>query len=91
MPYSTDDLRDLIIELDKKVDRVINSVDSIKIKQDEINGDLSKIKDPEHGLFTRVRSLEEWRGIHTKLTWVTITTLIPLAMKQIWDMMTTHQ
>ena len=91
MAYSTDDLRDLIIELDKKVDRVISSVDSIKIKQEEINVDIAKIKDPENGLFPRVKSLEEWRNVHSKITWVTITALIPLAAKQIWDMITTHQ
>ena len=90
MAYSTDDLRDLIIELDKKVDRVINSVDSIKAKQEEINVDLAKIKDPDKGLFPRVKSLEEWRNVHSKITWVTITALIPLAFKQIWDMITVH-
>lgn len=50
MSYSTDDLRDLIIELDKKVDKVINSVDAMKAKQDEINIDLAKIKDPDLSL-----------------------------------------
>jgi len=30
MAYSTEDLRDLIIELDKKVERIIASVDSMK-------------------------------------------------------------
>ena len=90
MAYSTDDLRDLIIELDKKVERVINSVDSIKAKQEEINVDIAKIKDPDNGLFPRVKSLEEWRSVHSKITWVTITALIPVALKQIWDMVTTH-
>jgi hypothetical protein len=90
MSYSTDDLRDLIIELDKKVDKVISSVDSMKAKQDEITADLIRIKDPDNGLFPRVKSLEEWRATHSKLTWGAITALIALAVKQLWDIMTIH-
>lgn len=90
MSYSTDDLRDLIIELDKKVDKVINSVDAMKAKQDEINMDLAKIKDPDNGLFPRVKSLEEWRATHSKITWAAVTALIGLAAKQIWDILSMH-
>ena len=90
MSYSTDDLRDLIIELDKKVDKVINSVDAMKAKQDEINTDLAKIKDPDTGLFPRVKSLEEWRATHSKITWAAVTALIGLAAKQIWDILSMH-
>ncbi len=90
MPYSTEDLRDLIIELDKKVDKVINSVDAMKAKQDEINVDLAKIKDPDHGLFPRVKSLEEWRATHSRVTWAAVTALVALAVKQLWDILTIH-
>jgi len=88
MAYSTEDLRDLIIELDKKVERVIASVDSMKSKQEEITADLVKIKDPEIGLFARIKSLEEWRGVHSKITWTAITALIALTVKQFWDTIT---
>ncbi len=90
MSYSTDDLRDLIIELDKKVDKVINSVDAMKAKQDEINIDLAKIKDPDNGLFPRVKSLEEWRATHSRITWAAVTALIGLAAKQLWDILSMH-
>ncbi len=90
MSYSSDDLRDLIIELDKKVDKVINSVDAMKAKQDEINIDLAKIKDPDNGLFPRVKSLEEWRATHSKITWAAVTALIGLAAKQLWDILSMH-
>jgi seryl-tRNA synthetase len=90
MPYSTDDLRDLIIELDKKVDRVITNVETIKEKQEELNKDLLKIKDPDNGLFPRVKSLEEWRTTHSRITWAALSALIALAAKQIWDIMTLH-
>jgi seryl-tRNA synthetase len=90
MPYSTDDLRDLIIELDKKVDRVITNVETIKAKQEELNADIIKIKDPDNGLFPRVKSLEEWRTTHSRITWAALSALIALAAKQIWDIMTLH-
>lgn len=90
MAYSTEDIRDLIIELDKKVDKVINSVDSIKSKQDEINSDLTKIKDPDNGIFPRIKSLEEWRSTHSRITWAAVTALIALAVKQVWDIVSIH-
>jgi hypothetical protein len=90
MAYSTEDLRDLIIELDKKVDRVVSSIETIKDKQDELNRDLLKIKDPDSGLFPRVKSLEEWRTTHSRITWAALSALIALAAKQLWDIMTLH-
>jgi hypothetical protein len=90
MAYSTEDLRDLIIQLDKKVDRVVSSVETIKDKQDELNRDLLKIKDPDNGLFPRIKSLEEWRTAHSRITWAALSALIGLAAKQIWDIVTIH-
>jgi hypothetical protein len=90
MAYSTEDLRDLIIELDKKVDRVVSSIEIIKDKQDELNRDLLKIKDPDSGLFPRVKSLEEWRTTHSRITWAALSALIALAAKQLWDIITLH-
>jgi hypothetical protein len=90
MAYSTEDLRDLIIELDKKVDRVVSSIETIKDKQDELNRDLLKIKDPDSGLFPRVKSLEEWRTTHSRITWAALSALIALAAKQLWDIITLH-
>jgi seryl-tRNA synthetase len=90
MSYSTEDLRDLIIELDKKIERVITNVETIKAKQEELNTDISKIKDPENGLFPRVKSLEEWRTTHSRITWAALSALIALAAKQLWDLITFH-
>lgn len=90
MPYSTEDLRDLIIELDKKIDRVVTNVETIKNKQEELNADIVKIKDPDNGLFPRVKSLEEWRRTHSRITWAALSALIALAAKQFWDIMTLH-
>ncbi len=70
--------------------KVISSVDSMKAKQDEITADLIRIKDPDTGLFPRVKSLEEWRATHSRITWGAVTALIALAVKQLWDIMTTH-
>jgi hypothetical protein len=88
MAYSTEDLRDLIIELDKKIDRVVSSVDYIKAKQDETNIDLARIKDPDNGLFSRVKTLENWKEGHSKITWGAISAVTFLTVKQLWDVLT---
>jgi hypothetical protein len=88
MPYSTEDLRDLIIELDKKIDKVVSTVEYMKTRQDENATDLAKIKDPDNGLFVRVKVLENWKDTHSKITWGAITALLGLATKQIWDILT---
>ena len=86
----SNEVRELIIELDKKVDRVISNVEIIKEKQDEINRDLSKIKDPDTGLFARVKTLEDWKSSQSKLTMTGIATLVALIIKQFWDLITIH-
>jgi hypothetical protein len=88
MAYSTEDLRDLIIELDKKIDRVVSSMDYIKAKQDETNIDLARIKDPDNGLFSRVKTLENWKEGHSKITWGAISAVTFLVVKQLWDVLT---
>jgi hypothetical protein len=88
MAYSTEDLRDLIIELDKKIDRVVSSMDYIKAKQDETNIDLARIKDPDNGLFSRVKTLENWKEGHSKITWGAISAVTFLIIKQLWDLIT---
>jgi hypothetical protein len=88
MAYSTEDLRDLIIELDKKIDRVVSSMDYIKAKQDETNIDLARIKDPDNGLFSRVKTLENWKEGHSKITWGAISAVTFLIVKQLWDVLT---
>jgi len=88
MAYSTEDLRDLIIELDKKIDRVVSSMDYIKSKQDETNIDLARIKDPDNGLFSRVKTLENWKEGHSKITWGAISAVTFLIVKQLWDVLT---
>ena len=88
MAYSTEDLRDLIIELDKKIDRVVSSMDYIKAKQDETNIDLARIKDPDNGLFSRVKTLENWKEGHSKITWGAISAVTFLIVKQLWDLLT---
>lgn len=88
MAYSTEDLRDLIIELDKKIDRVVSSMDYIKAKQDETNLDLARIKDPDSGLFSRIKTLESWKETHSKITWGAISAVTFLIVKQLWDVIT---
>jgi len=70
-------------EIAGKFDRIMQSVDTIKERQDEMADDISKIKEavyhPDEGLYARLRSLEAWQSTSSRLIWLIITTVIGLA------------
>jgi predicted nucleic acid-binding Zn-ribbon protein len=88
------ELKDYIVNLDKKVDRMMNAIDVLKEKNDDVAKDISKIKDavyhPEEGLYARIKTLESWKENQSKLSWIALTAIIGLAIKQLWDILTTH-
>lgn len=88
------ELKDYIINLDRKVDRMMNAIDVLKEKNDDVAKDISKIKDavyhPEEGLYARIKTLEAWKENQSKLSWIALTAIIGLAIKQLWDILTTH-
>ena len=119
------ELKDYIVNLDKKVDRMMNIVNNLKEKNDDVAKDISKIKDavyhPQDGLYAKIKdletqnkrfveldkeiqtlkdtnttnllkisTLENWKENQSKASWIAITALVGLAIKQIWDILTTH-
>ena len=58
-------------EMNGKFDQMIQSIDTVKDKQEEMADDIAKIKEaiynPEQGLFSRIREVELWRDsfLHT--------------------------
>ena len=51
------ELKDYIVNLDRKVDRMMNMINNLKEKNDDVAKDITKIKDavyhPEEGLYAR--------------------------------------
>jgi peptidoglycan hydrolase CwlO-like protein len=88
------ELKEAITALDKKVDRMLSSIDNLKEKQDDVAKDISKIKEavyhPDDGIYARLKVIETWKENQTKATWIGITAIIGLAVKQLWDLLIQH-
>jgi predicted nucleic acid-binding Zn-ribbon protein len=88
------ELKDYIVNLDKKVDRMMNIVNNLKEKNDDVARDISKIKDavyhPEEGLYARIKTLETWKENQSKFSWIALTAIVGLGMKQLWDLLMQH-
>ena len=88
------ELKEAITALDKKVDRMMNSIENLKEKQDDVAKDITKIKEavyhPDDGIYARLKVLETWRDSQSKISWIAITSIVGLAIKQIWDILTQH-
>ncbi len=71
---------DRLSQLDVKIDKICNSVDIVKDKQDVMAADIAKIKEavynPDEGLYARLRELEAWKSTSSKLIWTLFTSMI---------------
>ena len=79
MAGSSDAGQEHWLQLDVKIDKICNSVDHVKDKQEEMAEDIAKIKEavynPDEGLYARLRSLENWKDTSTKLLWTLFTSI----------------
>ena len=77
-----------IVEMGGKLDRLNDSLDTMKDKLDEAIAGISKFKqavyDPDQGLYARLRAIEQWKDTTSKVIWVIMTTVIGLATATIW-------
>ncbi|MDB4335928.1 hypothetical protein N9989_00485 [bacterium] len=73
---------DQLLKLDVKMDKICNSVELVKDKQDIMAADIAKIKEavynPDNGLYARLRQLEAWRSTSSKLIWTLFSSVIGL-------------
>lgn len=88
------ELKEAITALDKKVDRMLSSIENLKEKQDDVAKDITKIKEavyhPDDGIYARLKVLETWKENQSKVSWIAVTAIVGLAIKQIWDLLTQH-
>ena len=70
-------------EMNGKFDQMIQSIDTVKDKQEEMADDISKIRDavynPDEGIYARLRDLESWKKTTSKVVWMLITSMVGLA------------
>ena len=67
-------------EIQGKFDRMIQSIDMVKDKQDEMADDIGKIKEavynPDQGIYARIKDLENWKHTQSRFMWIAITALV---------------
>ena len=76
-----------LIELNGKLERMMDGIEIVKERQVEMADDVAKIKEavynPDEGIYARIRELEAFKKQAYKLIWIIVTTLIGLGMHQV--------
>ena len=69
-------------EMSGKFDQIMDKIETVKEKQDEMAVDIAQIKEavynPDQGLYARLRELESWKETSARLLWIIITTVVGL-------------
>ena len=82
-----------LIELNGKLERLLNGIDSLSANQERMSDDISKIKEavynPDEGLYARLRNLEQWKESTSRVQWLVSSGVIMLMIKMFWDVMMT--
>ena len=82
-------LNESIIELNGKLERMMDGIDFVKENQEKMGNDIGKlveaIYNPDEGLYARLRALEQWKETSTKFLWIVTTAVIMLVANQVWN------
>ena len=77
-----------LAEINGKFDQMLQSIDTVKEKQDEMADDISKIKEavynPDSGLYARLRELESWKETSTRIIWMVVSAVVALSVATIY-------
>ncbi len=72
-----------LIELNGKMERMMDGIESVKEKQNEMADGIDKIKEavynPDEGIYARLRELENWKETSSKLIWMIVASVIGLS------------
>ena len=84
-----DEHTETLIELNSKLERLLNGIDTLGANQERMSDDISKIKEavynPDSGLYARLRSLEQWKENTSKVQWMMFSSVAMLMIKMFWD------
>jgi hypothetical protein len=77
-----------LAEMSGRFDQVMDKIETVKDKQDEMASDIAKIKEavfhPDLGLYARLRELESWKDTSSRLIWLIITSVTALTVATIY-------
>ena len=86
-----DSTTETLIELNSKLERLINGIDTLAANQERMGYDISKIKEavynPDEGLYARLRAREQWKESQSRVQWLVTSGVIMLIVKMLWDTM----
>lgn len=86
-----DDHTETLIELNSKLERLLNGIETLGQNQKRMGADIAKIKEavynPDEGLYARIRALEQWKESSAKIQWMIISGILMLTGKVIWDVL----
>jgi len=75
-------------EISGKFDQMIDKIETVKEKQDEMAADIVQIKEavynPDQGLYARLRELESWKETSAHLLWIITTAVVGLIAATIY-------
>jgi len=78
-----------VLELNGKLERMMDGIEVVKEKQDAVAEDITKIREavynPDEGIYARIRELENWKASATKIIWMTATVMVGLGAATVWN------
>ena len=78
-------------EMNGKFDQIMQKLETVNDKQDEMADDIAKIKEavynPDEGLYARLRELESWKETSSRLIWIIITSLVGLTAATVYKIL----
>ena len=80
-----------LVELSGKFERLMDAIEGVKERQEDMADDIAKIKEavynPDEGLYARLRALESWKKTSSRVIWMTVTALSGLVVATVWSVL----
>jgi len=74
------DLQIDLVEIDGKLQRLMDVIEMVKASQEQVADNISEIKKavygPDNGIYARIREIESWKSAQIKLMWLSATSLL---------------
>tara|TARA_Y100000034_G_C6639949_1_gene279691 strand:+ start:25 stop:306 length:282 start_codon:yes stop_codon:yes gene_type:complete len=87
MESQSHDVHTLQLEINGKLQRMMDGIDTLKERQESMAQDVSKIKEavyhPDEGIYARLRELEQWKKNSTKVIWMLAAGVVSLLFSAI--------
>jgi hypothetical protein len=86
----SDEIQVDLIQLDGKLQRMMDGIETVKDRQECMASDIVKIKEavynPDEGLYARLRELESWKENQSRLMWIVITCVVGLSSAAVFSL-----